>query len=546
MNVFWCRSCDTPIINSDLCLCGEKTNLLSYDLRPVFPEERWVMYNLTHNSNFLNTTVWASKGARYFFNGKSENISLDDLSKHIPSDFSYEKLFNCTEVSNLYNKFNKEVELFIKNNTQHLKNIQFASSNIIMDSVNKYPNSLPVVSFSGGKDSTVVSHLTCTTLSNASVMHLFGDTKLEFPLTYTYMKRFRENNPRTPLLESKSEHDFMDLCDQIGPPSRVMSWCCTVFKTGPLNTLIKNFTKGNSILTFYGIRQSESASRRKYQQLKNDDFMDLHKTSNIDTSPKIHNQRVVSPIFDWHDIEVWLYIFSHDLDLNDSYRLGYTRVGCWCCPNNSRWSTFLTSLYLPEQNSEWENFLINFAKRIGKQDAETYVQTGKWKARQGGAGLVSEQINVHEKPCVDEEHSRTVELTKPISEELYEYMKPFGIINKNMGKRLLDEVYFLDHKNSNPRLKIQGKLGTYDLKVTAINPDNYRLVSQRIDSQIRKYQSCIGCLGCVSVCPQNAIKFTDNKYTISEKDCSGCLECINPWNRGGCLMSKVLSVKKGV
>ncbi len=519
---------------------------MSYDLRPVFPEERLVMYNLTHNCKFLNCTVWAAKGNRYFFNGSSENFSLDELSQSEFCDISYENLFEQNKVSELYKNFYKEIELFTKCNTQHLKNIQFASSNIIMDAVKKYPNSMPVVSFSGGKDSTVVSHLVCTTLSNASVMHLFGDTKLEFPLTYKYLKRFRKNNPRTPLLESKSEHDFMKLCNQIGPPSRVMSWCCTVFKTGPLNTLIKNLTKGNNILTFYGIRQSESASRSKYQQLKNDDFMELHKTSNIDTSPKIHNQRVVSPIFDWHDIEIWLYIFGHDLDFNESYRLGYARVGCWCCPNNSRWSTFLTSLYFPKQNSDWEIFLINFAKRIGKIDAETYVKTGKWKARQGGAGLVSEQINVYAKPCVDEEHSRTIALTKPISEELYEYMKPFGTINKNMGKPLLNEIYILDRKTNMAKLKIQGKIGTYNLKITAINPDNYRLISQRIDSQIKKYQSCIGCLGCVSVCPQNAIKFTDNKYTISEKLCSGCLECINPWNKGGCLMSKVLSVKKGV
>lgn len=546
MNVNWCIFCNIPIINNSICFCGETTKTLSSDLRPVFPEERWVMYNLTHNSNFLNNNIWAAKGGRYFFNGNCVNISLENLNQNELQNCILDNIFDLKEVSNLYKIFNKETDLFIKANSQHLKKIQFSSSNIILDSVKRYPESMPVVSFSGGKDSTVVSHLTCTTLSNASIMHLFGDTKLEFPLTYEYIKRFRKNNPRTPMLESKSEHDFMILCDQIGPPSRVMSWCCTVFKTGPLNTLIKNFTKGNSILTFYGIRQSESAIRSKYQQLKNNDFMELHKTTNIDTSPKIHNQRVVSPIFDWHDIEVWLYIFSHNLDFNDSYRLGYTRVGCWCCPNNSRWSTFLTSLYLPEQNAKWDRFLVSFAKRIGKKDAETYVKNGKWKARQGGAGLVSEQINVYDKPCVDEEYSRSIALTKPISEELYEYIKPFGIINKAMGKKLLDEVYILSHSTNKPILKIQGKIGTYNLKITAINPSNYRLLSQRIDSQIRKYQSCIGCLGCVSVCPQNAIKFTDNRYTISENDCSGCLECINPWDRGGCLMSRVLSVKKGV
>lgn len=42
---------------------------------------------------------------------------------------------------------------------------------------------------------------------------------------------------------------------------------------------------------------------------------------------------------------------------------------------------------MPEQSKKWRNFLIDFAEKIGKEDAEVYVDTGKWKARQGGNGL---------------------------------------------------------------------------------------------------------------------------------------------------------------
>ena len=40
-----------------------------------------------------------------------------------------------------------------------------------------------------------------------------------------------------------------------------------------------------------------------------------------------------------------------------------------------------------EKYKEWRNFLISFAKKIGKPDPETYVDEGGWKARQGGNGL---------------------------------------------------------------------------------------------------------------------------------------------------------------
>ncbi len=44
----------------------------------------------------------------------------------------------------------------------------------------------------------------------------------------------------------------------------------------------------------------------------------------------------------------------------------YTRVGCWCCPNNSQWSQFLASIYMPEQFKRFNDILLDFAKKMGK------------------------------------------------------------------------------------------------------------------------------------------------------------------------------------
>ena len=48
---------------------------------------------------------------------------------------------------------------------------------------------------------------------------------------------------------------------------------------------------------------------------------------------------------------------------NEAYRLGYDRVGCWCCPNNNQRAQFLSRIYMPEQSKKWRDFLIRFAKR---------------------------------------------------------------------------------------------------------------------------------------------------------------------------------------
>ena len=126
-------------------------------------------------------------------------------------------------------------------------------------------------------------------------------------------------------------------------------------------------------LMFYGIRRSESSARSKYKR--------------ISKSPKLEVQVVASPIIDWLDIDVWLYILTEKLDFNIAYRRGFSRVGCWCCPNNSLWSDILTSIYDNEKYMQWHNFLVDFAKSIGKPDPLVYVATGKWKARQGGHGI---------------------------------------------------------------------------------------------------------------------------------------------------------------
>ena len=543
MKVFWCNDCRIPIIDNLKCVCGNKTRYMATDIRPVFPEEKHLLYKITGEKIYINSHVWYAKGYNYFVNGNSIRIPLTQLVTRAQSS-AIQEYINNQDLEEDYKFFNDNIERFIKINNKHLNDIDHAALDFIEKAVKFYPKSLPIVSFSGGKDSTVVSDLVVRALSNPSILHLFGDTTLELSHTYNYMERFRKQNSRTPFLISKSEHDFMDLCHKMGPPSRVMSWCCTVFKTGPLNTMINSFAKDKQILTFYGIRGQESVSRRDYQVVEFNDF-DKIKTSEIDFSPKIAKQKVTSPIFEWRDIDVWLYILGNNLDFNDAYRLGFGRVGCWCCPNNSDWAMSLAKIFLPEQSDKWYQFLVSFAKGIGKEDAEEYVQSGNWKARQGGAGLVNKQINVEAKPCIDEEYARTFNLTKPITEELYEYFKPFGIVSKDLGRKLLNEVIVLDLKTNKPIIKLQGRLNTHTLKVITISANNYRLLSQRIDCQLRKYQSCIGCLGCISICPFNAISYVDGSYRIIQDKCKSCLKCIHPW-RGGCLMTKVLAVKKGV
>ena len=48
-----------------------------------------------------------------------------------------------------------------------------------------------------------------------------------------------------------------------------------------------------------------------------------------------------------------------------------------------------------------EGYLIEFAKQIGKLDAENYVDSGNWKARQGGYGIkAAKDVKLISENCI--------------------------------------------------------------------------------------------------------------------------------------------------
>ena len=319
-----------------------------------------------------------------------------------------------------------------------------------------------------------------------------------------------------------------------------MRWCCTVFKTGAIQkTISAAFKDKTQILSFQGIRRNESASRSKYDRESD--------------SPKITKQKVASPIIDWIDFDVWLYILSTGIDFNYAYRLGWTRVGCWCCPNNGAWSEFLAKVHMYDQYVHWHKLLVDFAVKIGKPDPEEYINDGGWKARQGGNGLeVAQNSIVKFEPCATDENAFNYDLQRPITEELYELFKPFGYINKELGNKRLGEVYVMS-KTGKVVLVLQGRIGKTKLKVIIkdihiAHSKNLLTAEGKIQCQLTKYQMCLGCKACESVCKYDAISVKDDGngnviYTIDDDKCRRCTECVGHFN-AGCYMRKVLTIKR--
>lgn len=539
----WCDECKVPLIKAindadrDTCsLCGGKTSYLVADLRPVFPEERLLLEILSDKPlAYINKSVWASNN-RYYIDGKPIVVTAAWYKKHSAA-YIREQLEKYKEHNN-YRFFNENIATFIRANQGRLDYLKYEANIFIQKSAAKFPRENIVLSFSGGKDSTVTADLVVKALSDPSLVHIFGNTTLEFPFTIEYAERFKKNNPKAIFKVAKNkEQNFYEVCEDIGPPARMLRWCCFMFKTGPISRVITGLYRDKSILTYYGIRKCESVSRSKYNRIEDNA-----------ESTKIQQQTVATPIFFWKDIDVWLYILGEEVDFNDAYRLGYDRVGCWCCPNNNIRAEFLSQIYMPEQYEKWYNFLVDFAKRIGKPDPEEYINSGKWKARQGGNGVAAaSDVKIKFTNCTTEENAKVYQLKRPVDDCLIGLFTPFGRIAPELGRKLINETIVVDIKTNVPIISIQpfSQDGfEYAVKVKTMNVAKHDDLQRMIGYQIKKFNACRKCLKCESLCRFGAISIIGDTYYINDKKCKRCKMCVTAkYLDGGCLMDRYLKTK---
>jgi len=539
-SIYWCNSCKSIIAASEtpICLsCKTKTKYLTTDVRPVFARERRILQFFHPEVDLLKDIIWKSgKAKSYYVNGKSLSLPSSEEVKNLLGEIANFITVLQRDDLDYYDKIDQLAIIptlltSLQQNRAHLASLEDNAFEFIGHTSKRYARRMQMVSFSGGKDSTVVSHLVRRALGN-SVTHVFSDTTLEDENTYQYIKDFQAENSEVPFWTATVNHDFHTMVEEIGPPSRVQRWCCTIFKAGPINNLLQTLDENIKVLTFYGVRNAESKQRADYNA--------------ITVSAKIGRQITASPIIKWGEFDVWLYILMNEVAFNKSYRLGYSRVGCWLCPLNSTWSDLLADIFFPDDAARWKDQLVAFARKIQKPDPEEYIDSGGWKARFGGAGMPNRFLNLEVKPCGDEDNTYQYNLERPVSnDELDQFLRPLGTINRNRGRAALGEFYVESRKKDGQELLVQAIEGSDSLRITMINPVNIQELTAHLKFQVTKFQECIQCTACAAVCPHGAISVRPEArvYEVSEDRCTSCNECVTHFGTTGCLVAK--SLKSG-
>ena len=195
-----------------------------------------------------------------------------------------------------------------------------------------------VICISGGKDSSVITELAIRAGIPVEFMH--NHTTADAPETVRFVrsefKRLEENGyPCTlnmPTYKGKRVSMWSLIPQKLMPPTRLVHYCCSVLKeTGGANRFICT-----------GVRWAESQSRKEnrgvYEKIgATKDARIILNNDNDDKRMLFENcrlkaKRVVNPIIDWQDDDVYDFLGDAKCPMNPLYGEGRCRVGCVGCP----------------------------------------------------------------------------------------------------------------------------------------------------------------------------------------------------------------------
>jgi len=526
LSVRWCRECGVPLLSETCSSCGrEAGRVIAPDLSPVFAEEiDCLMLELGAHDLAGATSehmLWAS-GVHYYGKGR-RLITLRDLSSGTPRPeiLDSDGMRELAQAGGGATSFKGR---FLDANREHMQRLEEEAASFIRETIASHPRHAILVAFSGGKDSTATSLLCRKAVGHSSVIHIFSDTTVEAPDTYDYLNRFQQENPRVPLVRVGPTVDFHEMCTEIGPPSRILRWCCSTHKAAPMAKVVSALANDNAgVLTFDGIRAAESTRRSKYSRITRD--------------AKIRNEVLASPILHWSDLEVWAFLLSQRVDFNRGYRRGFRRVGCLPCPLNSHWSEFLASRYYPEWYSSWRAFLENHAERLGHPNPSQFSREG-WRARAGGNGLEHQRASLRKETCEQEARTHTYELVREWSDSALEYLKPLGVIRVESDDGVILRFEILDPKSRHVLASARVSRPRSHVRFRFAERSNLRLHIQRVERQLRKFQSCVQCGSCATACPSGALT-VNGRYVVEDRSCNCCELCV----RAACVAEESLKRK---
>lgn len=500
-----------------ILLVDTSEEMIRSEIRPVFFEELNVLgFDQYWNYPRVDEPLlWAVGGRKYYYRGElvaeAEGGGL----------FSKPQLKIYQSGLELYPV---DVEAMVTKNSALLHGLVQKSLGFIYKTYKKYSKNVDIiaVAFSGGKDSIVTLDLVQRALEPDQFVVVFADTGMEISDTYLAVEIARTRWPHLTFYTAKSAKDVRTTWREIGPPSRIHRWCCTVHKSAPTLLLLRRLVGKPSVkaLVFDGVRHEESINRSNYLA--------------ITQGGKHKVQTNASPIILWNAGEVFLYLFSRHLLLNKAYRYGVMRVGCSVCPMSSQWWDIISWKVYRRDMEDFIDELRTYAVNAGIsfQEIDHYLEEGGWKGRAGGRYLPNGGNRVIEQT----EGGKVIFTLRQATEDWQEWAKTLGRLTRiGEGQGYIERngvmyPYVMRRFDNSTVIQVDG----------LAYADRYTLSAFRAAAIKSAY--CVHCQACEVECPTGALN-TDGHVKIGD-NCIACGLCLD-LNGKTCLTARSLSTSEG-
>lgn len=382
-----------------------------------------------------------------------------------------------------------------------------------------------IASFSGGKDSQVVLDLCTRAIPSTEFEVIYSDTGYELPTSLELYQQVQDHYhklfPDLKFSLTRNHESVLNYWDKIGTPSDTHRWCCSVMKTAPLyrSLKIEGTNKQAKVLTFDGVRAEESTRRSNYNRI----------------GKGVKHDTVInaSPILNWSSVEIFLYIWRHNITINKSYREGMTRVGCLICPFSSEWNDMISNKKYKDRLEPFLSRIEKKTKDAGVKDVDVYIKEGNWKRRAGGRNMsFSSKLSIESTTP----HLK-IKIVNP-QEGLLTWLNAVGKYT----------IYTNQTGGINGELRYKNKI--YHFSIT--NNDSYQIIifeNTSIDPVLQglikrvfyKATYCIHCSVCEVECPTGALSIKPSSAHIDSKKCISCNKCLT-FHDFGCISAASLAI----
>ena len=267
-----------------------------------------------------------------------------------------------------------------------------------------------VIGYSGGKDSTAAVQLVWMAISELEryerrkPIHIINtDTMVESPVVSKWVEKsliqmknsaLREGLPFiTHRLTPESDNTFwVNLIGRGYPfPRLKYRWCTDRLKIQPVNKFIKEkIAEHGEIILVLGTRKAESSRRARtmaYYEKKR--VREL-----LSPNPTLANELVFSPLEDWSNDDVWVFLMQYrnpwgysNMDLLTLYKgatadnecplmvdksmpsCGKSRFGCWVCTMVEK-DKSMEAMISNDEEKAWMTPLLEFRNEFGNTDGD--------------------------------------------------------------------------------------------------------------------------------------------------------------------------------